>query len=80
MFSQEKFENKEMLKKCIEDICHDNTFPLDVNTFEELCDRYLKVFWGITPEDEFDFLELGTNWQVESYKFLFKKWSHDNKY
>lgn len=70
ILQQEKFGNKKWLKKVIEDISYDNTFPFDVNTFEELCAKYLEVFWYITP-DEVD----GAAWQNRAYKLLFEKWN-----
>lgn len=71
VLQQEKFGNKEWLKKVIEDISYDNGFPLDVSSFEELCDKYLYVFWYISAVDD---EELGIDWQVRAFRFLFDKW------
>ena len=69
ILQQEKFGNKQWLKKVIEDISYDNTFPLEVNSFEELCVKYLGAFWYITPEEDD-----GVDWQKRAYKLLFEKW------
>lgn len=70
ILQQEKFGNKVWMKKVIEDISYDNTFPFDVNSFEELCAKYLGVFWYITPEEDD-----GIDWQKRAYKLLFEKWN-----
>ena len=70
ILQQEKFNNKKLLKKVIEDISHDNTFPFDVNSFEELCSKYLRVFWDITPNEDD-----GGVWQKRAYILLFEKWN-----
>lgn len=67
---QGKFNNKEWLKKVIEDISHDNTFPFDVSSFEELCSKYLSVFFDITPNEDD-----GSVWQKSAYNLLFEKWN-----
>lgn len=71
VLQQEKFGDKEWLKKVIEDIAYDNGFPLDVGSFEELSDKYLYVFWYISAVDD---EELGVDWQVRAFRFLFEKW------
>ena len=62
----ERFGDKDCLEKVIGDISFDTTFPLDINSYEELCNKYLEPFFGIEKEDDF-FLK-------DAYKFLIGKW------
>lgn len=70
ILQQEKFVNKERLKKVIEHIAYDNTFPFEVKSFEELCSKYLGVFFDITPNEDD-----GGVLQKRAYNFLFEKWN-----
>lgn len=71
----ERFDDKEELEKVIEDIVHDNTFPLDVESYTELSDNYLVRYWGVVQvagylidDDE------SAPWHKPAYEFLFGKW------
>jgi hypothetical protein len=68
LLKQEKTSNRDNLIKCIEDISYDNTFPLDIQSYDELCDKYLEPYWGYNKDDDF-FLK-------ESYSLLIEKWRH----
>lgn len=61
----EKFNDKVMLAKSIEDIVWDCTFPLDSTSFNDLFDRYISKYFCKLKED-FPF--------TEAYEFLFEKW------
>jgi hypothetical protein len=73
ILKHEPYSNREDLEKVIEDTVYDNTFPLDVGSFDDLCNKYLKPFWGITADDEYD------EWLKDSYRYLFEKWEGNNK-
>jgi len=62
----ERFDSKDDLEKAIEDVAYDNTFPLDINSYQELCNKYLEPFFGIEEHDDF-FLK-------PAYEFLINKW------
>ncbi len=62
----ERFDKSEDLQKCIDDICHDNTFPLDINSYQDLCDKYLEPCFYINSDSDF--------WLKEPYEFLIRKW------
>lgn len=64
----ERFDIKDDLEKAIEDAAHDNTFPLDVNSYQELCNKYLEPFFGITNYEE------NAHWLKPPYEFLIDKW------
>lgn len=57
------------LEKRIEDIAWYKTFPMDVQSFEELCERYRGVYWGIRPGLE------DNEWMEEPFILLFEKWN-----
>lgn len=59
------------LEKRIEDIAWDKTFPMDVQSFEELCERYLDVYWHIRPGLE------DNGWMEEPFRLLFEKWQRE---
>ena len=61
----EPFEDKRCLEKAIGDTVFDNTFPLDINSYEELCDKYFEPFLSIEENDFF---------LKDAYKFLIGKW------
>lgn len=69
----ERFDNKEDLVKVIEDTAHDNTFPLDVISYRELCDKYFRPFWGVAHNEESD------HWTRPAYEFLMSKWKADTE-
>ena len=64
----ERFEPKDVLQKAIEDAVHDNTFPLDIHSYQELCDKYFEPFWGITNDEE------DAHFLKPAYEFLIAKW------
>lgn len=68
ILENERFESREVLEKAIHDVMHDNTFPLDINSYQELCDKYFEPFFGIKniKEDAY-FLK-------PAYEFLIGKW------
>jgi hypothetical protein len=68
ILKNELYPNREDLEKVIEDLAYDNTFPLDVNSFEELCERYLSPFFSIDVDDEYD------EWLKSAYRYLFERW------
>lgn len=63
------FDDKSLLEKAIGDIVFDNTFPLDINSYEELCDKYLVPFLSIEKDDDF-FLK-------DAYKSLITQWKNE---
>lgn len=68
------------LDMCIEDITWDNTFPLNVNSYEELRDNYLIPYLHVGYEndedkEEDDYEEF---FLKNSFKFAFELW-HINK-
>lgn len=64
----ERSNNPEQLVYRIEDIVGDKTFPLDVQNFDELCERYLGPYRYIWPG-----MEDGESME-EPFRFLFGKW------
>lgn len=69
LLEQERIGHQEMhevITKTIDDVCYDSTFPLHVQSVEELYKDYLEPFWGI----EFN----GKHFMQETYEFLFDKW------
>ncbi len=62
----ERFNDPDTLTKAIEDIVHDNTFPLGVKSYAELGETYLKPIWWIEPDEFF---------AKAAYEFLFSKWT-----
>ncbi len=73
ILKHEPYSNREDLEKVIEDTVYDNTFPFDVESFKELCDKYLTPFWGIRIDDEYD------EWLKDAYCYLFERWDIDKK-
>lgn len=69
----ERYSSPEDLTYCIEDITGDKTFPLDVHSFEELCERYLDRYRHIRPGLE------DNEWMEEPYRLLFEKWNRERK-
>lgn len=65
----ERSSNPEQLAYRIEDIARDKTFPLDVQSFDELCERYLGPFRNIRPG-----MEDGEAME-EPFRLLFEKWN-----
>lgn len=72
ILKNEQYSNRDDLEKIIEDLSHDNSFPLDVNTFEELSEKYLTPFFGIYPDDEY------ADWLKDGYSHLINKWKSSN--
>jgi hypothetical protein len=68
LLKQEKSSNRDNLIKCVEDVSYDNTFPLDIQSYDELCDKYLEPYWGYSKDDKF-FLK-------EAYILLIEKWNN----
>lgn len=70
ILKNESFSDLETLEKCISDAVHDNTFPLDIKTYDELINKYLYPFWYITndEEDEYPFF------MKDAYVHLIEKW------
>lgn len=69
LLEQERTTNQkehEILLKTIHDVCYDSTFPLDVQSAEDLYRKYLGIFFYIEPASE--------HFMKESYDFLFDKW------
>lgn len=64
----ESFPDRDILAKTIEDIAHDNSFPLDIQTYPELCQKYFSPFLGFATSDEYP------HWQKEAHTFLLEKW------
>ena len=64
LLKQEKTSNRDNLIKCIEDVSYDNTFPLVIQSYDELFDKHLGPW--LSKDDAF-FLR-------ESYCFLIDKW------
>lgn len=60
-------EDSEDLVKAIDDTCHDSTFPLHVQSVEQLYNDYMNKFFGIGYDGE-HFLQ-------KAYEYLFKKWN-----
>lgn len=73
ILKHEPYSNRDDLEKVIEDTAYDNTFPFDVESFDDLSSKYLKPFWGITADDEYD------EWLKNAYRYLFEKWEANNK-
>lgn len=69
ILKQEKFPDSNNLEKAIDDVTWDSTFPLDIATYSELCEKYLNPFWGHAHDDDF-FLK-------SAYVFLIQKWSNE---
>ncbi len=66
MLKLERYKEPESLVMAIEDIVRDNTFPLDVKSYAELCNSYLTPFRGIYDGEEY--------FAKDAYEFLFSKW------
>ncbi len=64
----ERFDDMESLEKVIEDTVHSNSFPLDVESYAGLCQKYLGPYWGIFDDGEDD------TYHKPVYEFLFEKW------
>ena len=67
----EKFDGRDTLQKVIFDTVHDNTFPLDVQSFVDLYQRYLNPFLELYEDEENPF------WLKDAYLFLFDKWKKE---
>ncbi|BBJ23198.1 GIY-YIG nuclease family protein [Candidatus Nitrotoga sp. AM1P] len=68
VLKNEPFQDRDMLAKTIEDIAHDNSFPLDIQSYPELCQKYFSPFLGFATYDEYP------HWQKEAHIFLLEKW------
>lgn len=71
LLEQERISNQEaheIMTKTIHYICGDSTFPLHVQSAEELYNDYLEPFFRI----KFD----GEHFRQETYEFLFDKWKN----
>jgi hypothetical protein len=64
------FPDQETLAKALEDIAHDNTFPLGVQSYQEFCESYLEPVWTITGDEFF---------AKDAYEFLFAKWKQETQ-
>lgn len=60
-------KERETYLKTIRDICHDATFPLQVQSVKELYDSYIEPFWWYAYEDN--------HFMLSSYERLFEMWS-----
>lgn len=67
----ERYSVPEDLANRIEDIAGDKTFPLDVQSFEELCECYLGPCRNIRPGLE------DNEWMEEPFRLLFEKWQKE---
>lgn len=63
-----RFPDPEQLAYRIEDITTTKTFPLDVESYEDLCEQYLDPIWHMRPGLE------GNEEVEEPFRFLFAKW------
>lgn len=71
LLKMERYGVSEDLAKRIDDIVWDTTFPLDVEGFEELCERYLGPHWNVYPGLE------GNEWMEKPFRLLFEKWQKE---
>lgn len=69
LLEQEVFGDKDTLEKAIEDLSHDNTFPLDASSCKELYENYIGPFWGYWWDSE------DPHFMKDAYAFLFDKWN-----
>jgi hypothetical protein len=67
----ERYSVSEDLANRIDDIVWNKTFPLDVENFEELCERYLGPHWNVYPGLE------DNEWMEEPFRLLFEKWQKE---
>lgn len=68
MLKHESFPDPETLEKTIEDIARDNSFPLEIQTYQELCEKYFQPFMNFGWEDG------EPHWQKEAHEFLIGRW------
>lgn len=71
ILKNESFQDMETLEKCISDAVHDNTFPLDIKTYNDLISKYLYPFWYITNDDEDEY----SFFMKDAYVYLIEKWA-----
>lgn len=71
ILKNESFLDLETLEKCINDAVHDNTFPLDIKTYDDLINKYLYPFWYITKDDEDEY----SFFLKDAYIYLIEKWA-----
>lgn len=69
LLEQENFKDKDTLEKTIEDLSHDNTFPLDASSCPELYEKYIGPFWGYWWDSD------DPHFMKNAYSFLFEKWN-----
>lgn len=68
LLKQEKFVNQKVLKQVVDGIVDDATFPLTVNSLQDLIDEYLAPYWW------FDIERLDEDVQLQAYDMLLRKW------
>ncbi len=68
LLTNESFLDNGSLTKTIEDITWDNTFPLEINSYDELKEIYLIPYVGISDDEDLPFAFR------ESYMYLIDKW------
>lgn len=70
ILKHEPFSDQEALEMAIEDIARDNSFPLEFQTYQELCEIYFKPFLNFGWEED------EPHWQKKAHEFLIEKWKN----